>query len=213
MCIYCNTKNYRKIYENHYGFIPKDDEGRSYDIHHIDGNHNNNNPNNLTCVSIQEHYEIHHTQSDWGACQSIAMRMALSPTDKSRLSTLSNLQRVSNGTHNFLGGDVSRKTQLRRVKEGTHHFLGGKISGCVSRERVKNGTHNLLKTGCEHPQHDNTIYTLYNTDGRIFVGTQYVFRQTYPKLNQGNLSSLLSGKRTKQGRHVRSVKGWSLSQD
>jgi DNA polymerase III epsilon subunit-like protein len=35
MCIYCNTKNYRKIYENHYAPIGKDNNGRSYDIHHI----------------------------------------------------------------------------------------------------------------------------------------------------------------------------------
>jgi len=36
MCIYCNTTNYRKIYENHLGTIPKDHEGRSYEIHQLD---------------------------------------------------------------------------------------------------------------------------------------------------------------------------------
>jgi hypothetical protein len=39
MCIYCTTNNYRKIYENHNGIIPKDSDGRTYEIHHIDGNH------------------------------------------------------------------------------------------------------------------------------------------------------------------------------
>ena len=46
MNIYSET-NYRKIYEQHYGPIPKDTDGRSYEIHHIDGNHNNNDINNL----------------------------------------------------------------------------------------------------------------------------------------------------------------------
>jgi len=42
MCIYCGTTKYRKIYEQHNGPIPK-----GMDIHHIDGNHANNDPNNL----------------------------------------------------------------------------------------------------------------------------------------------------------------------
>jgi hypothetical protein len=32
--------NYRKIWENYYGLIPIDEKGRSYEIHHIDGNKN-----------------------------------------------------------------------------------------------------------------------------------------------------------------------------
>lgn len=61
MTIYSST-NYRKIYEQHYGPIPKDSDGRTYEIHHIDGDHSNNDPSNLKCVSIQEHYDIHHSQ-------------------------------------------------------------------------------------------------------------------------------------------------------
>ena len=68
MCIYCNTTNYRKIYENHYGPIPKEENGRSYEIHHLDGNHHNNDPKNLKAVRIQEHYDIHYSQGDWSAC-------------------------------------------------------------------------------------------------------------------------------------------------
>ena len=52
MCIYCGTNKYRKIYENHYGTIPKDENGRSYEIHHIDVNHSNNDLHNLKLVSI-----------------------------------------------------------------------------------------------------------------------------------------------------------------
>ena len=44
MCIYCGTDKYRKIYEQHHGPIPIDESGRTYDIHHIDGNHFNNDP-------------------------------------------------------------------------------------------------------------------------------------------------------------------------
>ena len=59
--------NYRQIWKNHYGPIPKDENGISYQIHHIDGNRSNNDINNLMCVSIKEHYEIHLRQRDFAA--------------------------------------------------------------------------------------------------------------------------------------------------
>ena len=73
--------NYRKIYEQYHGPIPKEPNGRTYDIHHIDGNHSNNDPTNLVAVSIQEHHDIHQSQGDWGACSAILMRMQLTPEE------------------------------------------------------------------------------------------------------------------------------------
>lgn len=54
--------NYRKIWEANNGTIPTDELGRSYEIHHIDGNRKNNHLSNLMCVSIEEHYNIHLNQ-------------------------------------------------------------------------------------------------------------------------------------------------------
>ncbi|MCG7944914.1 MAG: HNH endonuclease [Candidatus Thiodiazotropha taylori] len=68
---------YRQIWEKHNGPIPKDSDGRSYEIHHIDGNRDNNNISNLMCVSAREHFSIHHKQGDYGACVLIARRLAL----------------------------------------------------------------------------------------------------------------------------------------
>jgi len=72
-------KNYKKIWIKNYGDIPKDEFGRSYEIHHKDGDHNNNCIDNLMCITIQEHYDIHYKQGDYGACVMIAKRMALPP--------------------------------------------------------------------------------------------------------------------------------------
>lgn len=72
--------NYRKIWEKHYGPIPKEPNGRSYEIHHKDGNRKNNNIENLSCITIKEHYDIHYNQGDYGACVMIAKRMNL-PVD------------------------------------------------------------------------------------------------------------------------------------
>lgn len=110
MCEYCNTANYRKIYEAHVGPIPKDESGRSYDIHHKDGNHQNNTPENLQAVSLSEHYNIHFSQEDWSACQLISLRLDISPEERSSISRLTQLKRVSDGTHPFLKKSEDRKT-------------------------------------------------------------------------------------------------------
>ena len=166
MCIYCKTNKYRKIYENHHGPIPKELDGRSYEIHHVDGNHSNNDPANLIAVTLQQHYDIHLSQGDIGACFIMAkQRKMLSSEQLSMLSKEVQKQRVDDGTHNFLDKTVAKSRALKRVKEnnhpflkrndgtsiqtdrvdaGTHNFLGGKISRAINKKRVAEKTHNLL---------------------------------------------------------------------
>jgi len=127
--------NYRKIYKNHYGKIPTDETGRSYEIHHIDGNHTNNNISNLKLVTIQEHYNIHYSQQDWGACQAIAIRMEIDHATISEMARKSSLARVAKGTHPFSGPAQN----VKKVANGTH----------PSKIRMENKTHNFL--GENHP--------------------------------------------------------------
>lgn len=77
--------HYRQIWQSEFGEIPKDENGRSYEIHHIDGNKDNDDISNLECLSIQEHYLRHHMQNDWGACFAIAKRMRMSTDEISKL--------------------------------------------------------------------------------------------------------------------------------
>ena len=46
--------NYRKVYEDNFGPIPT-----GYQIHHIDGNHENDDPSNLMAVTPEEHARLH----------------------------------------------------------------------------------------------------------------------------------------------------------
>ena len=136
---------YRKIYESHFGPIPKDEHGRSYEIHHIDGNHNNNDINNLKCVTCQEHYDIHYSQGDWFACWAISERINLSGEEISTLARLNANRRVAEGTHNFQDSEFQREKALRMVREGTNAFVGGDVQREHNQRRVKDGTHHLLK--------------------------------------------------------------------
>jgi hypothetical protein len=137
MCTYCGTKYYRKIYENHIGPIPYENNGRVYEIHHIDGNHKNNDPINLKAVTLQEHYNIHYAQGDYGACYYMMIeRMDKSPAEISIIASKNAKARIKAGTHNFLG---KNNPVYRQLQKG-HHFEGGQIQ----RDNIKAGTHNFV---------------------------------------------------------------------
>ena len=50
----------RKLWERTYGLIPK-----GFHIHHIDGDHTNNNVDNLDCISSADHMRLHHTGPEY----------------------------------------------------------------------------------------------------------------------------------------------------
>lgn len=67
-------QNYRAIWEKHFGKIPKDENGQTYEIHHIDRNRNNNSIDNLMCVSKDEHIKIHFEAKEYAAAYAILKR-------------------------------------------------------------------------------------------------------------------------------------------
>jgi hypothetical protein len=145
MCIYCTTTNYRKIYENHIGIIPREATGRTYEIHHIDGNHSNNDPTNLTAITLQEHYDIHYSQNDYDACRLMKLqRMDYTPEEISKLASEGAAQRVKDGTHHWLSGKIQSQAQQKMVEHGVHNFQTKKDGTNIQTEKVKNGTHHLL---------------------------------------------------------------------
>ena len=188
--------NYRRIYEKHYGPIPVDDFGRKYEIHHIDGDHTNNDPSNLTAVTIEEHYKIHYAQGDWLACYLIAVRMKLSPDTISNLSSLAQRRRIAEGNHPFLDVASKRARTLKRVADGTHNFLGdrnpvhklvaegrhhlqgGNVQRRSNQQRITQGTHNFLDSEFQHNMAlqriaDGTHNFITNHPTKIIVECQH----------------------------------------
>jgi hypothetical protein len=122
MGTYSRSKDYIKIYEEHYGSIPYDIFGRKYEIHHINGNHSDNNPTNLKAVTIDEHYSIHKQQGDYVACSLMAFRMNLTPEELSDIRSKAAVERVVKGTHPWQDREKMRKQNQKRTAEGKNVF-------------------------------------------------------------------------------------------
>lgn len=143
--------NYRKIWEDANGPIPKDELGRSYEIHHIDGNRKNNDLSNLMCVSIQEHYDIHKNQKDYIAAFIIAQRLHLS---KDEMDTLTKQMAKSKiGTEPWNKGKIGIYSQetLNRIAIASSKTSKGRQSwnkglNKANDERIKNASEKISKS-------------------------------------------------------------------
>jgi hypothetical protein len=154
--------SYHKIWVQHHGPIPTDKDGRKMEIHHIDGDKNNNDISNLQLVTIQEHFDIHYQQKDYGACYLIAVRMKKSTTEISELARQAQLKKVNDGTHHLLGSRVNAE----RIANGTHHWLDGTKSSETQRRMIVNGSHRFVDSSW---QKENQL-RLVNAGKHNFVG-------------------------------------------
>ena len=101
--------NHRKIWEDANGPIPLDEFGRSYHIHHIDGDPTNNELSNLLCLSPNDHFELHRSQCDYGAVFLLmSNHLSLSAEERSDIISKANSNRWKNYS------DVERKSIINK---------------------------------------------------------------------------------------------------
>ena len=199
MSIY-STPGHRKIYETFIGPIPKDEDGRSYEIHHIDGNHNNNEISNLLCVSIKEHYEIHKSQGDYKACLIMSQRMKVSPEEKSYLAKLSNTgeNNPMYGTIWINNGIINKKIR-GDIPEG---WVRGRL---ISNEYASKFT-KRSRAGTNNTRFNKTIYCFENIETLEQIhSTSYEFAIKYGVSTKGIRGIILKNKT--------SYKGWRIVSD
>lgn len=110
------TKIYRKIYEQHHQccLLPY------IEIHHIDGNHKNNNIENLIPVTAQEHYEIHKSQGDKAAAALIGIRAGISKEERAKLNRAQAILNNQLGISGFGLGHASTAGKIGGKKGGQY---------------------------------------------------------------------------------------------
>lgn len=207
MCIYCNTNKYKKIYENHHGEIPVDINGKKFHIHHVDGNHKNNNPNNLVALSEEDHYLIHLNQGDYGAASRLAKRKFVTSTERSELARLAMISRMSSPEYiNPSKLEYVRKKQSESAKQrwslddGTYKDLIIKSMHSPDAYIKKIETRNKKAP----------IYHLINIISGIEVKmTRYDFIKNIFDGKLTYFNDLIPDKKTGKSRK-KTVKGWKL---
>jgi hypothetical protein len=114
------TKVHRRIYEEHYrcSLIPY------VEIHHIDGNHKNNNIENLLPVTVEEHYLLHLENGDKAAAALIGIRAGIAIEIRTQLNREQAIKNNSLGLTGFKLGHASSAGKL-----------GGKKSGNLAKEK------------------------------------------------------------------------------
>jgi hypothetical protein len=143
------SKKYVKIWEKY------NDEKlqNGYEIHHIDGNHQNNDPENLKAVTVEEHLQIHKDQNDYGAIQAILIRMNRSEEENVLLRESASKHQSElwqNGNHNFqkiskeYKQEICRAAGLKTVenKIGIHAINSDPI---LAKENGKKARSNLSR--------------------------------------------------------------------
>lgn len=199
------SRIYRKIYEQYHGPIPKDEEGRTFEIHHIDGNSNNNDPANLVALSIQEHYDLHYSQGDWAACRFMAIhRLKKSADEISELSIRNQRKLLENGTHHFQDSEFQRNLQIKRIENGTHSLMKRADGSSVSSDRVKDGTHNFLDSVAATERNlkrvENGTHHFLDAEKARERANKMVEDGTHPFLD-GEKARTLANKRISEGTH------------
>lgn len=176
-------KIYRKIWEKAYGKIPIDDNGRTYEIHHKDGNKNNNKLENLICVTIEEHLKIHQEQKEWGACNAIVRRMKLSTEELSSLN--SHYMKLAWQNPEYRKKQKERLEKRWENKEYVDKFQAAGLQNTL--ERVRNKTHQFF----------NPIVRKNNTDSRMrtFVKLAEEGKHNFQSAEAKQLSSKMANER------------------
>lgn len=194
---------YRKIYESHYGLIPKEENGRSYEIHHIDGDSNNNEPANLVALTLQDHYDIHYAQQDYIACFLIAGKLGKTPTEMFILKSKAEQKKVIEGRHNLLKREDGTSVSSDFVKTGKHPFVRRPDGSSLTMDRVLSGTNPFTKIGAEHPKYLSELHSFRNKHtGEIIKATYYDFRTKF-NYDPSNVRRIIIDKK-------KSYHGWQV---
>ena len=175
--------DYRKICKEHYGYSNQDMKGK--DVHHIDGNRDNNHPSNLMLLTPEEHAKLHkHDFVKWArkgaklGNESFIKRLKeKGPTEKE----LAHREKMA----------ILRKKGLHRIPHSEE-----------TKKLISENKKELLKDKTKHPLWGKTTYEVISPDGEKFIVSggwkQWCFEKG---LNPSNMIKVAKGER-------KHCKGW-----
>lgn len=142
--------NYRKICQEYYGYT--NEEMIGMDVHHIDGNHNNNDPLNLLLISPEEHSKIHEKN------------FILWARKGAKLGNEKFIERLR--TKGQTEKELSyKKIRIKNCKKGLHNKCHSEKTKKIISENKKQ----FLKNKENHPMWGKTSYKVISPENKIYI--------------------------------------------
>lgn len=180
--------DYRKICQEHYGY--SNEQMKNMDVHHIDGNRENNNPSNLQLLSPEEHAQIH--QNDF-------VKWA---RKGSKLGNQSFLKRLKEKGPTEKEIAHRKKLAILRSK-GLHRVPHSEETKKIISEKKKDWY--KLNGPSKHPLWGKTTYEVISPEGEKFIISGGWKQWCLEKgLNASNMIEVAKGKR-------KHCKGWKVN--
>lgn len=178
--------NYRKICQEFYGYTKEQMIGM--DVHHIDGNRDNNDPSNLQLLTPKEHAKIHENDFVMWARKG------------SKLGNESFIKRLKE--HGPTEKEIAHRKKMAVLrKKGLHRVPHTEDTKKIISEKKKE----LLKDKTKHPLWGKTTYRVISPEGEIFVISGGWKQWCIDRgLNPSNLLKVAKGQRSH-------CKGWKAT--
>lgn len=142
--------SYRKICQKYYGYTTEQMKGM--DVHHVDGNHANNDPLNLRLITPEEHAKIHeHEFVLWAREGSKKGNESF----RYRLATKGKTEKEK----------AYQKKRIEMCKKGLHRKPHSEKTKKIISEKKK--AH--LSDKKNHPMYGRTTYKLTSPSGEIII--------------------------------------------
>jgi hypothetical protein len=213
-----NRRIARQTWVKHFGPIPNDSVGRKCEIHHIDGNPNNNDISNLVCLTIEEHYETHLRQGDARPTALLAHRLGKTAEEITELYRLAAQKKYHSSGKKHHAYDHTLYTfinmQTREIVKSTtydlaveHNLDGNRLRLLITGDRVSHKGWRLLKNADVITAHDlrnphDIVQWIHDDTGEIIEASRKQMSERY-NLSLSSLGAIQKGE-------MLSCKGWRL---
>jgi hypothetical protein len=115
-----------------YGPIPI-----GHEIHHKDSNHSNNHIDNLQCVTVEEHFNLHLEMGQYLSCALMLNRLELSNEDRVELRKKLQENAIARNKKGLSAASIEKMKNTLKGRKQTPEWIEKRTKGLVGKPRLQ----------------------------------------------------------------------------